>query len=151
MQCASFDGLPLDYINCQYLLPLQMGPSGPLRSSFITCVVNMTVCKSILVAAPFMRTQALAKVAASMVSSPCSSTSILKKVSAFLISIPQWMHVPFPPTMYPNLLCVRLHLYHTYIINNIWVRKYFGNYFFSMVSIGGGDVSGGGGLSLQRR
>ena len=26
-----------------------------------------------------------------------------------------------------------------------------GNYFFSMVSIGGGDVSGGGGLSLQRR
>ena len=28
---------------------------------------------------------------------------------------------------------------------------YFGNYFFSMVSIGGGDVSGGGGLSLQRR
>ena len=39
------------------------------------------------------------------------------------------------------------------------VRIYFGNYFFlfwelfffSMVSIGGGDVSGGGGLSLQRR
>ena len=28
---------------------------------------------------------------------------------------------------------------------------HFGNYFFSMVSIGGGDVSGGGELSLQRR
>ena len=31
------------------------------------------------------------------------------------------------------------------------IFRYFGNYFFSMVSIGGGHVSGGGGLSLQRR
>ena len=43
-------------------------------------------------------------------------------------------------------------------VHFLWVRIYFGNYFFyfgnyffSMVSIGGGDVSGGGGLSLQRR
>ena len=45
------------------------------------------------------------------------------------------------------------------MLNFLGVRIYFGNYFFiilginffSMVSIGGGDVSGGGGLSLQRR
>lgn len=58
------------------------------ESLFIKWVVNITVCKSILVAAPFMRTQALAKVEASIVSSPCSSTSILKNVSAFFMSMP---------------------------------------------------------------
>ena len=46
------------------------------------------------------------------------------------------------------------------LARSIRVRIYFGKYFFileiiyiyikSMVSIGGGDVSGGGGLSLQR-
>lgn len=34
---------------------------------------------------------------------------------------------------------------------NILGIIHFGNYFFSMVSISGGDVSGGRGLSLQRR
>ena len=57
-----------------------------LCSLFIKWVVNITVCKSMLVAAPFMRTQAFAKVIASIVGSPWSSTNILKKVSAFLMS-----------------------------------------------------------------
>lgn len=70
----------------------QTPPANPTccsQSLFIKCVVNMTVCKSMLVAAPFIRTHAFANVCASIVSSPCSSTSILKKVSAFLMSMPQ--------------------------------------------------------------
>lgn len=59
-----------------------------LCSLFIRWVVNITVWRSMLVAAPFMRTHAFAKVIASMVGSPWSSTNILKKVSAFLMSMP---------------------------------------------------------------